>query len=154
MGKLIGMTDFVLEQREIYVNDRLTKANIGLHVYLSKTSNYANFLKQPLELWMFVPCGENGNVLELPHPSNYNMQADVAYDLYNEDIQVFMKAKERVLFEGFEIKDGLSVCDENSIIHVFWNYENIWKLSKGISTIEDLVKYNLTLTQTAKNKIL
>jgi hypothetical protein len=52
--KLISMTDFVLEQNnfKVFRNQQIL--------------NYANFLKQPLELWMFVPCDENGDVLEEP----------------------------------------------------------------------------------------
>ena len=38
-------------------------------------TNFDNFLKQPLNIGMFVPCDENGNVLQ--EPKNTNYQVDV-----------------------------------------------------------------------------
>lgn len=89
--KLISMTDFVLEQElPTYMqNEEFEEAYYKLY-------NYANFLKQPLELWMFVPCDENGNVLE---------QCDDICSCECDKIKAFRKAKERCLFDGFEIRD-------------------------------------------------
>ena len=50
MKNLISMVDFILEQHEQCISST------------NATYKYANFLKQPLELWMFVPCDENGDV--------------------------------------------------------------------------------------------
>ena len=58
------MTDFVLEQ-----NEKIKKEKYGIESYYSTMQvsiNYANFLKQPLNLGMFVPCDKIGNVLEEP----------------------------------------------------------------------------------------
>jgi hypothetical protein len=55
--QLISMTDFVLEQ----VNPKNTDSQ-----FCEKIIYYANFLKQPLKLEMFVPCDEDSNVLEEP----------------------------------------------------------------------------------------
>jgi DNA-directed RNA polymerase delta subunit len=56
--KLISMTDFVLEQNKepYFYYDSLW----------NKVIAYANFLKQPLTLGMFVPCDSNGNVVKKP----------------------------------------------------------------------------------------
>lgn len=54
--KLILMTDFVLEQQ------KATASETPLLKPLKKIFNYANFLKQPLTLGMFVPCDLEGNV--------------------------------------------------------------------------------------------
>jgi hypothetical protein len=50
------MTDFVLEQNKepYFYYDSLW----------NKVIAYANFLKQPLTLGMFVPCDSNGNVVK------------------------------------------------------------------------------------------
>ena len=126
--KLISMTDYVLEQYKINQCDE---------DYIFNVLKYANFLKQPVTLGMFVPCDENGNVLE--EPKFY------FHHEYKVALEKYQKAKEKVLFNGFKIKDGLSISDEHSIFHPFWNYEGVWKISKGIKTIEDLIPYNINL---------
>jgi hypothetical protein len=112
--KLISMTDYVLEQ-EKYLD--ITNRQKLEHII-----NYANFLKQPLELWMFVPCDLEGNVLIEPIEQN---------PIYWS--KEYQQAKERVLFEGFDLRD--------------YNLLMIQKLK----TIEDLIPHNLTLTETAKS---
>lgn len=84
------MTDFVLEQKLMLNIQGYEKK------FISNVSNYANFLKQPLELEMFVPVDEEGNVFEEP------IETVGGVELYSEKYQ---KAKEKVLFEGFEIRD-------------------------------------------------
>ena len=49
--KLISMTNFVLEQKE---NNKIDLQQRFINSY-----NYANFLKQPLDLGMFVTCDEH-----------------------------------------------------------------------------------------------
>lgn len=63
---------------------------------------YKNFLKQPLKLEMFVPCDENGNVLEEPKRWNDYLQFPDSFDgnkewgeLYNYELAI-----ERILFKG------------------------------------------------------
>ena len=58
---------------------------------------YSKFLKQPLELWMFVPCDDNGNVLKEP--------------IINDSIKIwtYQQAKERCLFEGFENIEKIAI---------------------------------------------
>jgi hypothetical protein len=144
--KLISMTDFVLEIDEIEpkaVNfSSITDIkNYQLNSY-SKIINYANFLKKPLELWMFVPCDENGNVLEEPETSDKNgkpyYETKSEYELFNKS---YFKAKERVLFEGFEYDNKMEYWHNKHISFDEEFCEN--------KTIEDLIQYNLTLYQTA-----
>jgi hypothetical protein len=79
MNKLITMTDFVLLMRESEDKDNIRR--------FWACERYAKFLKQPLELWMFIPCDKEGNALEYP-----------AY--YNEiETVVFSREKECCLFE-------------------------------------------------------
>jgi hypothetical protein len=79
MKNLISMTDFVLEKQI---------ARIKPILKLCYIESYANFLKQPLEKWMFVPCDEDGNVLE-------DCGLIPCYEL-----DQYRKAKERCLFES------------------------------------------------------
>lgn len=79
------MTDFVLEQ---------SKANISSDVFYFLCSNYVQFLKQPLTLGMFVPCDEEGNIMDIN--SIYDPRSKTGM-YYPWEIE---KAKERVLFEG------------------------------------------------------
>ena len=90
--KLISMTDFVLEQ-EKYL-DITNKKKLELII------NYANFLKQPLELWMFVPCDEDGDVLEEPLYNDADLSCD-ELDSINNLVSEYHQAKERCLFDGF-----------------------------------------------------
>ena len=99
--KLISMSDYVLEQ-----NKKLNNATEAYEQYC-KIVDYANFLKQPLKLEMFFPCDEDGNVLEYPIDIYYRPDFDCQkfpQECYQHDLEAFENAKEKVLFEGFEIE--------------------------------------------------
>lgn len=128
--KLISMTDFVLEQKEKLKNYE-QGFNIEKYDFIINVCNYAKFLKQPLEQFMFVPCDENGNVLERPNAGMFGY--DHIYNNYN-------KAQERVLFEGFKVKGDFWLS--NGELYIDEEFcEN--------KTIEDLIDFDVTLTQTA-----
>jgi hypothetical protein len=141
--KLISMTDFIIQQHEKCISST------------GRTYNYAMFLKQPLELWMFIPCDEYGNVLEEPNGDNYRKDEEKLipnfdYLKYKIDSEKYQKAKERCLFEGFEISVGKEAITnyKGFILRIHGKYK--FSLSgKQIKIIEDLVKYNLQLTATA-----
>ena len=84
--KLITMTDFVLEQRKTYEGDFKDLADLYFR--------YANFLKQPLELWMFVSCDEDCDILEEP------IETIGGVEMY---VKRYQQAKERCLFEGLDL---------------------------------------------------
>jgi len=133
--KLIEMIDFVLEQKFGVGNQIISK-----DVFYDKVSNYTNFLKQTRELWMFVPCDEDGNVLEEPkHNGTLGLWARQ---------KEYQQAKERCLFEGFEV--GVYPL-ERYIMHQDGFGLVIEDLKK--QTVRDLVKYNLKLTQTGEKQI-
>lgn len=140
MKNLISMTDFVLTPMLTLVSKKvLDKLEpYQYHNYShSANINYAKFLKQPLELWMFVPCDENGNVLEEP----YNDGNGDNY--FGALLDEYQQAKERCLFEGFECqkqgKEILVTFDKNPV-WVSWNNSKI---------IENLVYLKPQLTQIA-----
>jgi hypothetical protein len=119
--KLISMVDFVLA-------DKYAGSPINTN------KKYANFLKQPLELWMFVPCDDDGNVLEEIKP-------------YQDNYFKYQQAKERCLFDGFEFekqKDYYIITLNGNGLWVSWN-----KSKK----IENLIEFNLQLTPTALKQI-
>src|SRR3989304_5284437 len=105
--KLISMTDFVLEQYEQCISST------------GRTYNYAMFLKQPLELWMFIPCDEDGNVLVNDNITEYDRE------MYFEEEQKYQQEKERCLFEGnfttMKIKDYYIIYLDESAIYLSWN---------------------------------
>lgn len=145
--KLISMTDFVLERLKDEIIGSYNEKIIALATCVVRMENYANFLKKPLELWMFVPCDEEGNVLEEPY--NYinfinGVELNENLEKYCEKYQ---QAKERVLFEGFEYqKQGgeYLVKFDNKPVWVNWN---------NSKTIEDLIYLKPKLTPTAIKKI-
>ena len=99
--KLISMTDFVLEQKQKISFNESTFINTEL-ISLEKIRNYANFLKQPLKLEMFVPCDEDGDILEVP--TNYeNLLLNMMTE-YNDEVYTYKQSKAKVLFEGFEVQ--------------------------------------------------
>jgi len=138
-----------------------------------KMFEYANFLKQPISIGMFVPCDLDGNVLEELFKINYTSLKDTDCNccdnsdyiyvdgnktpynntLYSEDLRLYRQAKERCLFEGIEYVEAkhessysiIRVCKSLSTI----NYPKFWKNY----TIEDLVKYKPKLTATALKQL-
>ena len=90
-GFLIPMTDFVNNVGNI--ENYPSHENALYWIY-----NYATFLKQPLKLEMFVPCDEDGNVLEEPKIEEEYVDEHTTqiFAQYQYDLD---KAKEKVLFE-------------------------------------------------------
>jgi len=132
MKNLISMTDFILEDKYV-----------GSPINMNK--QYAKFLKQPLELWMFVPCDENGNVLEEPKDyKTYMIMYSGVRQTHSEILkcQKYKQAKERCLFEGFEMYKGNP-----------YNYNKARAFTKDYIdekwNIEKIIHWELELTETA-----
>jgi hypothetical protein len=131
----MSMTDFVLQQDITDIKQR------------DSIVNYANFLKQPLNLGMLVPCDNDENILEEPiYTTNHSdgcyckeceEETKRCSNLQNQ----YQKAKEKVLFEGFEN----STIDELKIM---------FKICK-LNIIEDLLNYKeeIQLTENAIKQI-
>ena len=126
--KLISMTDFVLDQFS-----KLEKTQeINILQFRNNIGNYANFLKQPLKKWMFVPCDLDDNILE--EPEHFKDWIN-SYHYFNASESVthvckeYKKAKERVLFKNCKF---------------FKNTDR---------TIEDMLIYNLELIDSTFNRI-
>jgi hypothetical protein len=122
---------------------------------------FVKFLKQNLELWMFVPCKLVEGVwvvLEEPKENDlsgsfFDMQTGFHYE------KEYQEAKNRCVFTGFEVT--IYNVNENSTVDIiginklrlFWKDKKEWYKSALNSTIEDLVKYNLELTPTAQQQL-
>ena len=114
--KLMSMTDFVLRE---------TNSPTTLAESFQRCVTYANFLKQPLKLEMFVSVDEVGNLLEEPLQEHYTdcTEYQNAKDwLYN--LEKYKQAKEKVLFKGFDLSTAKYHCDRNDrTIEYFTSFE-------------------------------
>ena len=120
-GFLIPMTDFV--------NNVGNMENYPSHEKaLSWIYNYATFLKQPLKLEMFVPCDEDGNVLEEPKIEEEYVDEHTTqiFAQYQYDLD---KAKEKVLFENIPISQA------KWLVNSFSTIESLSDISNTITPI-------------------
>ncbi len=162
MKKLIQMTDFVLQEHNKFGElpyKELEKEYDYALTLIAKFRNYADFLKQPLTLGMFIPCDLDGNVLEEP-----KCECETEYDREGcyEKCYEYINAKNRVLFEGFrqnivnsigsfEIinESGFQVFAYKSVLKYF-----LWLGCPEERTVESALKFHeFTLTPTAIKQI-
>ena len=128
--KLISMTDFVLQEQK--GEQQVNCITSNLHHKLIKIKKYANFLKQPLKLEMFVPCDEDGNKLQEPEEFKEWMKSDHYFNAsenVTHQCRMYKKAKEKVLFDGFDIYSNVDlqnafVTFESSRLEIM-NVENL-----------------------------
>ena len=142
--KLISMKDFVLKQKE-----QLHEDETGfLNDRLKNIFNYANFLNQPLTLGMFVPCDEDGNVLEVCKQKDVCSKS-LSGNCICPKSDKYQQAKERVLFEGVKL-----VTDDNTFASHLESEKGFWRYTDNIfGNIEELCKYDLNLTESALKQI-
>lgn len=134
------MTDFVLEQRK-----KREVHDLSANRFYHTICNYANFLKQPLTLGMFVPCDLEGNILTKPPLYNdYKNEEGGNKELFRFNLEQYKQAQERILFKGWElsitelVKDGVYIHLE----------------SLKILTIESLFYAKVELTESAIKQFL
>lgn len=156
MKTLISMTAFVKEQennepKAIKFTDLTSISNYQKDAY-SKIINYANFLSLTPEIWQFVPCDSDGNVLEEPlleHFTDCTDEQNAKDYIYN--LEKYQTAKERCYFEGFEFVEKYSYGFKLRV--AFDDYEEFITILNE-ETIEDLLTYSVnfdwTLTATAQ----
>ena len=113
--------------------------------YEKTRNNFDNFLEQPLKLEMFVPCDNDEEILKPQYIAGKEV-------IYNELVEEFIMdkvkeyndAKEKVLFEGFEIFKGTIYMCSVPMLKVKDLYQ---------TTIEDLIHYEPILTESAIKQI-
>lgn len=148
---LVSMVDFVLN----ILNQDPPYNEVKM---LTQISNYANFLKQPLAIGMFVPCDLDGNVLTEP-----SVLSPEHISKTNQKLEAYQQAKERCLFEGFQVigqdcEDNffeIELIDGNLWIDFVNGIANVSDEMGGlqIENIEYLVGQNLRLTESARKQI-
>ena len=152
--KLISMTSFVLEiEKSSYTQTekyRIIEWENKCQAF-DKIINYAKFLKQPLKLEMFVPCDEEGDILE--EPTNYEKRLLNMMTEYNDEVYTYYQAKVKVLFEGFYIKRGSTDAD-NMTTYLMHNYfgeiafkkdwKDEWEFIEDLESLSNLNEIELT----------
>lgn len=140
--KLIPMTTFVIEY---YSNEGYADLQI-LHLM----NNYANFLKTPLTLGMFVPVDPQGNVLK--EPKNYAAWKSLEHNDGNrtdiagfEEYAQYQSAESYCMFEGFRVDyNGYSkvriVADYDTSIELSFNKNDL--LPSGFNDVESLIVFD------------
>ena len=122
--KSISDTTFGLECKA--KEKEFTRRIDYLDWYERVRNNFSNFLKQPLTLGMFVPCDENGNVLEEP------------LLLPSYELDKYRKAKEKVIFDGFDIIHNDKVRITIECNHFQLDFNKPLNHFENYKTIEDL----------------
>lgn len=154
MKKLITMTDYVLQQ---------LKTEQSSSEFKEAAKNYANFLKQPLTLNMFIPTDSEGNVLGQPKfyykPENTEYLTDqiekkIVSEL-NEKVRIYKEAQKKVIF-----KNITSVRVDENILDIYINgnkFKYYWLDNSfydfahrsNLYTVEDIIDCSFELTDSA-----
>lgn len=157
--KLISMTEFVLQEKERFLE--LGKGNYDNSCLVKSYDtvfNYAEFLSQPLTLGMFVPVDEEGRVWEAPKTCCSGRECGCMGQPINyfsrEHLDKYYDLEEKVLFEGF-VLNGEHL--ENKELHLkiyIDTFEFIEYHDNGYGggyigeTVENLSNCNLQVTLT------
>lgn len=155
--KLIPMTTFVIEY---YSNEGYADLQT-----LNMMKNYANFLKKPLTLGMFIPVGTDGALLKAP--KNYTSWKSLKHNRETEhnenetalfeEYKLYQKAEKKCLFKGFTLEyNGYSfiriTASYNSSIELTFNTNDL--KCKTFEDIESLTILNDIYLDTAALKII
>lgn len=140
--KLISMTAKILEKFNEW-NDDLNPDCQASGRYILGTNAYAKFLSKQLQLGDFVPTDKDGNVLTLEKCKLNCSCGEEAVKDCREDIRnQYQQALDNVIFEGFEV---VKIGKFGTLL----KYNDYDIILQDNQTIEDLVKYNLTITPQA-----
>lgn len=129
MRNLISNTEFGKLCKEKLFNDGMT-----FQWYFEQRNKYDEFLSKNLELGDFIPCDENGNVLEEPSL------------IPSKELLDYRQAKSKVIFEGFDIyyrdEQTIILCNNNNDIIEFATNGSVYVFDEySAETIEDLTYY-------------
>ena len=115
--------------------------------YRRLRENFDNFLEKPLKLGYFIPCDEEGDILE--EPTNYEKRLLNMMTEYNDEVYTYYQAKAKVLFEGFEYDKENNWVTYNEFARFF-----VSELQNGkVEDLFKLIKDEITLTETSKKEI-
>lgn len=144
------MTDFVLQRagESILPLTVMETFKNGAKI-TNQIFNYANFLNKRLELGMFVPCDEDGNLIS----KFYNVNKDDDNKSFAKLSDEYQKAKEKCLFYGFNFSGEI-----NDVFVIKYSEFRLLYLIKEKRfvehiRIESLVYQDLTLSETAVKQL-
>ncbi len=118
---------------------------------------YATFMEDKPKLWMFVPCDEEGNVMEEPMRVFDGAESDPEL-IYQNELAEYREAEQKVIFEGFKIEkssdDDIYFLRLNNKAFSIISYNKIYGFTK-ITTIELLLRDfpNLEVTQSKAKEL-
>ena len=126
--KLISMVNFILQfDKPVgYLEDQSDFLHCQVD-YMGKAMSYAKLLKKPLKLEMFVPCDEDGDILE--EPTNYEHRLPNMMIEYNYEVYRYKQAKEKVLFEN------IPIAQAKWLVNTFSTIESLSDISNTITPI-------------------
>jgi len=149
---LISTTEFVKLMTKDLTQQDWTGFNVLPSNALSTIISYANFNSLKPELWMFVPCDEEGNVLKAPKDlcvfdkvKCKNVIGICAIPC-KDHLKVWKQAQSKVLFKGWKqdiINEEQVLCYNDGLYFNLSLYD----------TIDELIQYDLELTETALKQI-
>lgn len=148
--KLISMLDFVFKMGEY--QSIVNSSRFAACCY------YAEFLNQPLEKGMFVPCDKEGRLLEVPK-MHYEEDVLRMFDgptlqaamLVNSRVKEYKESENRVMFD-IEASFGYILNFDLDTDRCY--AENETTLVKtALVTVEDLVPFGIILTASAKKQL-
>lgn len=137
MMELIKMTDYLEVVKETKEKNDLLQIETLLLIF-----KYGNLLRLPNKLEMFVPCDEDGNVIEKPERIHFNTEFD-----YKAELSVYEEAKAKVLFEGFVLNE----IGKNQFIVTHEVGGDYWVMED--ECLEDIVEWNLEFTEAAVKQL-
>jgi len=86
---LVPLSAYVDSERE---------RRVSYKSFFYKIAGYSDFIKQPLNLSMFVPTDADGKPLSAPDMDN---DEQTGYE-YEQELKAYQAAKDKVIFEGWE----------------------------------------------------
>lgn len=163
IGNTVLCDGFLVPMKDIVKKMMFSKNYPNHKEALKQIFSYAEFLKQPLKLEMFVPCDEDENVLGEPEIYSQWVRENFNDELENEErinqCKDYHQAKEKVLFEGFKIYDyKLNVffyLGRRKTLSYDKKRKDFITIGLLLETVEDLINISsqIKLSQTALNAI-
>jgi len=125
---LISTPEFVLKVREQLP---LTESIGNAVTFTQLITKYAKFISQKPTLDMFIPCDEEGTILEEP--------TQLSYMVY---IEKYIKAQSKVLFEGWKYNDTYETIINGKVDEILF--------LDSYKTIESIFNMGIKLKLTKK----
>lgn len=159
-GKLISMVAYNEKQFNLLSQD--LKGVISKYNCLINIKSYTDFLKQSLEIWMFIPCKLVDDIwVALNKPKDYNKFLQLThgnFSLWYNSCFEYQEAEVNLIFKGFEIveenKYQIHLIYKTNLIVFYKTRQTFFYNNKPqIKTLEDLTKYNIELTDQLAKKL-